>query len=441
MVSNKSIENNKRAFNQMANRQRFKQGVGKHNNQMNDIRSMSAMFNANQLGDNPGFMDFNDDSITSNVNGAGNSAGGTNASNGAEVGNKNGNGGRKMNPNMRRPMKNGGPGMRHRMNGMPSWGPPMAPPNMFPGPPGPAGRRGPMNPPPIPPHPAHFRNAHGGGMRMRGPQNGRFGPGPQGPMSLLAMNRPLPVPIPPLGGRPMPPPHAMGRMMPPPLRQGPDGPARRNANGNLHARGMQPFPRNGMSANGAALNVNGKRPRPKNVQNREEYPLDKPWVTEEIKAEHDKKADLANRLKGHRDDALFAQFKEQRDTFVKMYEAARAEFEKKTPTQDVEKMLTETSPCKKVCSESVDKSNDGAISADNLAKNDEANCNSAAPVSDSIKSSVTTEKATDSVASSTATTTSSNASTTDSTATTSTAPEEQTVVVKETTETAATTVS
>uniref|UniRef100_A0A182IRG6 Uncharacterized protein n=1 Tax=Anopheles atroparvus TaxID=41427 RepID=A0A182IRG6_ANOAO len=326
MVSNKVNENNKRGFNQMANRQRFKPGVGKQNNQMNDIRNMSAMFNANQLGDNPGFLDFNDDSIASPLNGSGNSSSGSNAGNGSEKGNKNANGGRKMNPNMRRPMKNGAPGMRHRMNGMQSWGPPMAPPSLFPGPP-PSGRRGPMNPPPIPPHPAHFRNAHGGGMRMRGPQNGRFGSGPQGPISLLAMNRPpLPAPIPPMAGRPMQPP--MGRMMPPPMHHGPNGPGRRQVNGNLHGRGMHPFPRNGMPSNGAALNMNGKRPRAKGVQNREEYPLDKPWVTEEIKAEHDKKADLANRLKGHRDDALFAQFKEQRDKFVKMYEAARTEFEK-----------------------------------------------------------------------------------------------------------------
>uniref|UniRef100_A0A182T1C7 Uncharacterized protein n=1 Tax=Anopheles maculatus TaxID=74869 RepID=A0A182T1C7_9DIPT len=256
------------------------------------------------------------------------------------------NGNRRMNPPMKRPMKNGGVpgGMRNRMNGgangMPNWGHPMPPPNMFPGPPASGGRRGPMNPPPIPPPvpPVHFRN--GPGMRMRGPQNGRYGAGLPGPMSLLSMNRPLPPPIPPMNGRPMPPPPGMGRMMPPPLRHGLDGPMRRNMNGNMHARGMGgkmggPFARNGMPPNGGAIGLNGKRTRAKPAQppNREEYPLDKPWVTAEIKAEHDKKADLANRLKGHRDDALFAQFKEQRDKFVKMYEAARLEYIGKHPEQ------------------------------------------------------------------------------------------------------------
>uniref|UniRef100_A0A182YGQ6 Uncharacterized protein n=1 Tax=Anopheles stephensi TaxID=30069 RepID=A0A182YGQ6_ANOST len=361
MVSNKppTSEGNKRTGNQMANRPRFKQGMmnkQQYNPMMNNMRNMSAMFNANQLGDDPGFVDFNDDSVASNTNGTGNSIGGPNASgsNVSDGGNKSGapfaNGNRRMNPPMKRPMKNGGGapggGMRNRMNGgangMPNWGGhPMPPPNMFPGPPAPVGgRRGPMNPPPIPPPvpPALFRN--GPGMRMRGHQNGRYGAGPPGPMSLLSMNRPLPPPIPPMNGRQMPPPPGMGRMMPPPLRHGLDGPMRRNMNGSMHARGMGgkmggPFARNGMVPNGGAIGLNGKRARAKPAQppNREEYPLDKPWVTAEIRAEHDKKADLANRLKGHRDDALFAQFKEQRDKFVKMYEAARLEYIGKHPEQ------------------------------------------------------------------------------------------------------------
>uniref|UniRef100_A0A182P6Q5 Uncharacterized protein n=1 Tax=Anopheles epiroticus TaxID=199890 RepID=A0A182P6Q5_9DIPT len=357
MVSNKAPtgEGNKRAGNQMANRPRFKPGMGKQYNPVaGSMRNMS-MFNANQLGDDPGFVDFNDDSLTA---GATNGAGGPNRpiaqANGLEGGgNKNApfaNGNRRMNPPMKRPMKNGAPGMRNRMNGgangMANWGHPMPPPNMFPGPPS-GGRRGPMNPPPIPPSmpPAHYRNGPGG-MRMRGPQNGRYGAGgPPGPMSLLS--RPLPPPIPPMAGRPMAPP--MGRMMPPPLRHGGmDGPMRRNINGGMHPRGgmggkMGPFPRNGgIPANGGAvLGGNGKRTRAKPNQppNREEYPLDKPWVTEDIKSEHDKKADLANRLKGHRDDALFAQFKEQRDKFVKMYEAARLEYIGKHPEQTSKKGL------------------------------------------------------------------------------------------------------
>lgn len=75
---------------------------------------------------------------------------------------------------------------------------------------------------------------------------------------------------------------------------------------------------------------------------REEYPLDQPWVTDEIRSEHDKKCQLADRLKGVRDDALFAQFKEQRDKFVKMYDAAKLEFIGKHPEQDVDKIMTES---------------------------------------------------------------------------------------------------
>lgn len=64
-----------------------------------------------------------------------------------------------------------------------------------------------------------------------------------------------------------------------------------------------------------------------------QYPLDKPWVTEEIREEHKKKEDIENRLKGNKDDKLFAEFKVQRDKFVKMYETARLEFIGKHPEQ------------------------------------------------------------------------------------------------------------
>jgi len=57
-----------------------------------------------------------------------------------------------------------------------------------------------------------------------------------------------------------------------------------------------------------------------------QYPIEKPWVTDEIRSEHDKKVDIENRLKGHKDDELFAQYKGQRDKFVSLYEAAREEY-------------------------------------------------------------------------------------------------------------------
>lgn len=98
--------------------------------------------------------------------------------------------------------------------------------------------------------------------------------------------------------------------------------------------------RNGKGAKLAPGKKGAKSKEP--AKPREEYPLDQPWVTDEIRAEHDKKVQLADRLKGNRDDALFAQFKEQRDKFVKMYDAAKLEFIGKHPEQDVDKIMTES---------------------------------------------------------------------------------------------------
>ncbi|ETN60337.1 hypothetical protein AND_008067 [Anopheles darlingi] len=359
-------DGNRRLFNQMPNRPRFKPGGG---GPPQSAMNRAMLYDANQLGDNPGFLDFNDDSISFPSTGTRDSNNGLNSgttstggglTNGAEA-SQNGpnmNGNRRLNPGMKRPMKNGA-GMRPRMNNGPNWGPPMAPPNSFPGP-SPVGRRGQMHPPAIPPLPpppgAHFRNGGPGmGRPMRGPHNGRFGGGPPRPMPLLSMNAPLPPPVPPMGvGQPMPPPPGMGRMLPPPIR--PPGMLRRQPNGLFPGMGprMHAFARNGMAApngnaNGNRIGTRGKPAPP----NRDPFALDKPWVTEQIKAEHDKKEELANRLKGHRDDALFAQFKEQRDKFVKMYEAARLEFigkqqseQQQQQQQDVDKNLTEPM-CKK----------------------------------------------------------------------------------------------
>lgn len=59
------------------------------------------------------------------------------------------------------------------------------------------------------------------------------------------------------------------------------------------------------------------------------YQINKPWVTDEIKAAHEKKVELANQLKGNKNDELFAEFKAKRDEFVKLYDAARQEYNKK----------------------------------------------------------------------------------------------------------------
>ncbi|KAH8292855.1 hypothetical protein KR044_001176, partial [Drosophila immigrans] len=57
-----------------------------------------------------------------------------------------------------------------------------------------------------------------------------------------------------------------------------------------------------------------------------QYPIDKPWVNDEIRAVHVEKLDIENRLKGNKDDELFAKFKVQRDRFVALYESAREDY-------------------------------------------------------------------------------------------------------------------
>lgn len=58
------------------------------------------------------------------------------------------------------------------------------------------------------------------------------------------------------------------------------------------------------------------------------YQMNKPWVTDDIRTAHEKKVELANQLKGNKNDELFAEFKVKRDEFVKLYDAARQEFNK-----------------------------------------------------------------------------------------------------------------
>lgn len=188
-----------------------------------------------------------------------------------------------------------------------------------------------------------------------------------GPMSM--MPRPMP-PMPPMRGPMLNP---MGRMMPPPMRGRPDGPPmRRNPNGKLPPGRMGKGPKGAVPrvapTNGKIAKTIGKKIKPKvAAKPKEDYPLDKPWVTEEIKAEHQKKVDLAERLKGNKDDVLFAQFKEQRDKFVKMYDAARLEFIGKHPEQDVEKILTETGAASKAKANNESQNSNDAVSTDTPA--------------------------------------------------------------------------
>lgn len=65
-------------------------------------------------------------------------------------------------------------------------------------------------------------------------------------------------------------------------------------------------------------NYNAKR------KNQDKYSLDAPFVTNEMKIEHEKKEKILEQLRGKKDDVLFAVFKEQRDKFAKLYDDAKA---------------------------------------------------------------------------------------------------------------------
>lgn len=166
---------------------------------------------------------------------------------------------------------------------------------------------------------------------------------------------------------------------------------RRLPNGKLPSggrvgKGIKGVPK-GTMPNGKPLKAPvGKKVKPKVPgKPKEEYPLDKPWVTEEMKAEHEKKCELAERLKGRKDDALFAQFKEQRDKFVKMYDAARLEFIGKHPEQDVDKILTESVAGKNAKTEN-QKSKD-AVSTDTPAATSSTTTTATATASGAAKKS------------------------------------------------------
>lgn len=379
MVATKMVPTNKRrgGFNNgMPGRPRFKPGGPKAMN----ARNMGAMFNANQLGDNPGFVDFNDDVQIPSTSATPANTTTAAANNGTGKGPAR----KAANSNHKRVNVKNGAGMRRMPPGGMGghWGPPMPPmPPMFPmG----GGRRN--GPPPPPPHfrmpPMGMRGMRGGPMMPPPPPNGRFGGPPMGPMGM--MPRPMP-PMPPMRGPMMNP---MGRMMPPPMR-GPQ--MRRNPNGKLPPGRLGKGPKGavprGPPVNGKVVKTIGKKIKPKvPAKPKEEYPLDKPWVTEEIKAEHDKKVELAERLKGNKDDALFAQFKEQRDIFVKMYEAARLEFIGKHPEQDVEKILTESVAANKAKANNESQKSNDAVSTDTPAATKSSTTTSATATASSTDS-------------------------------------------------------
>lgn len=103
---------------------------------------------------------------------------------------------------------------------------------------------------------------------------------------------------------------------------GPGGPGNKVANVKGGANLKRPVKgQKGQKVVKGGRKVKGRR-------NQDRYQINKPWVTDEIKAAHEKKVELANKLKGNKNDELFAEFKTKRDEFVKLYDAARQEYNK-----------------------------------------------------------------------------------------------------------------
>lgn len=160
-----------------------------------------------------------------------------------------------------------------------------------------------MGPPPIPMRPMPIL------PHLPPPLNGRF----RGPRHNH--NNMMPPPPHPIMARlPLHPP-----MGPPLFLMGPMGPRiaghplRRNKNNRRNNRSKQSSLGGGGNNRNRRIQVN-------------KYDINKPWVTDEIKEIFEKKVELENKLKGNKNDQLFAEFKLQRDKFVKMYERSHLEF-------------------------------------------------------------------------------------------------------------------
>uniref|UniRef100_A0A1B0C9W0 Putative proline-rich proteoglycan 2 n=1 Tax=Lutzomyia longipalpis TaxID=7200 RepID=A0A1B0C9W0_LUTLO len=334
---------------QRNNVQKFKPGPQKRPNMRPNIGGIGAMFNnsnynANQMMDNPGYMDFNEPAVRPPMGGGNNNLGGPKGQNKAgggpgmqrkqpnnrQMGQANQQNRRRQQMPMQRQQGGGGGGGMggggggNMGGGGGGWG------NQQPRPPF---RGGPM-PPRMHPHPM--------GPNMPPfhppPMNGRFmgfGPRP-GP--------PMPPPMghqwPPMPGMPRPMHGAMGP--PRPLMAG-GRPGGGNMPGNRMRRQQntnQKTQRKPTKAKGKMKPNVAKKPN----QPQNQYPLEEPWVTQEIKDQHQKKQDLQNQLKGNRNDELFARFKSERDKFVAMYDAAKAEYNKNKGNQEkiVDKTLVES---------------------------------------------------------------------------------------------------
>ncbi|KNC30036.1 hypothetical protein FF38_03061, partial [Lucilia cuprina] len=296
----------------------------------------NPMFNVSQIPDNPGYLDFNlptPPTLSNNATGNGSAANNKNANGNANTaGTGAGQNNKKKNNKNKQRNKPQAQQQIAQQNGGGNWknknqqgGGPMN--QRFNG--GGAGRNF---------QPMGNRRS----SRLMGPMGGPRGMGIMGPQipPPMGFQPPMIPPMPPMGrgGPPLPP---MVAPVPPPFMRRGNGPMPPPMPPMLPprmARGMPPVPFNAPIAGPGKINKKGKVNKKvtkgkstiktlKNLIN--QYPLDKPWVNDEIRGEHEKKVDIENRLKGNKDDELFAQFKVQRDKFVAMYEAAREEYLKK----------------------------------------------------------------------------------------------------------------
>ncbi|XP_029409345.2 DNA-binding protein K10 [Bactrocera dorsalis] len=293
------------------------------------------MFNGSQIPDNPGYLDFNNPSPPVGIGGGS----GLGQMQHKKKNNKNRPKGKPQTqfqqPPVNAPTQQNSNGNWNKNKGVQYQGSNNTTNNRFNG--GNVG--GPRNFINGAPNPANGPN--------RGRRMGPPGPVPRGNLPMPAMppphgfQPPMIPPMPPMGRGPMPPP--MGIQPPPPFlrrsgRIGPIPPIPPPIPPMIPPRMPRAMPPAPFSNAGKIKKPNTKLVKKvvkgkstiktlKNLVN--QYPIEKPWVTEEIRAEYDKKVDIENRLKGNKNDDLFAQFKVQRDKFVSMYETAREEYLKK----------------------------------------------------------------------------------------------------------------
>lgn len=274
----------------------------KQNLPLNGPSGLNVLFNASQIPDNPGYMDFNNPTPPIAAPNSGINKKMTHPTGGG------------------RPQRNMPPSRNivetHRSN----W----------------VGARNGRGAPIRHNHPKFGGRGGGGNRQFNGMDMPRR---PMPPIPPMPMRGPMPpIPLDPMGMGPVLPPVIRNSMVgirpgppmppiPPPMmrrsRNAPPPPIRRPNNAVVPSRIMK-HKRNSKPIKASSAPIKSDVPSKKTLKEIiNQYPLDKPWVTDEIRQEHTKKEDIENKLKGKKNDELFAAFKVQRDKFVALYEAAR----------------------------------------------------------------------------------------------------------------------